>query len=99
MTAVEEALYQTKNRSLQDPLNFPMRLNDKLNAVAALGSLGDYRPDRPGGPGQERAVGGDRRRSSPSCAEIWDKDLARFQRSWRAQGGVAAVIVPPPRLK
>ena len=28
MTAVEEALYQTKNRSSQDPLNFPVRLND-----------------------------------------------------------------------
>jgi len=44
MTTVEEALYQTKNQSSQDPLNFPIRLNDKLGGVAGLASLGDGRP-------------------------------------------------------
>ena len=34
MTSVEEALYQTKNRSSQDPLNYPIRLNNKLAALA-----------------------------------------------------------------
>lgn len=33
---IEEALYQTKNQSSQDPLNFPVRLNNKL---AALGGV------------------------------------------------------------
>ena len=33
MTAVEEALYQTKNESRQDPLNFPIRLNNKLTSL------------------------------------------------------------------
>jgi len=33
LTAVEEALYQTKNRSRQDPLNYPIRLNNKLSAL------------------------------------------------------------------
>ena len=33
MTAVEEALYQTKNQSNQDPLNYPIRLNNKLAAL------------------------------------------------------------------
>ncbi len=41
---VEEALYQTKNRSGQDPLNFPIRLNDKLAGVASNASSGAYRP-------------------------------------------------------
>jgi hypothetical protein len=36
MTAVEETLYQTKNQSNQDPLNYPIRLNNKL---AALGGV------------------------------------------------------------
>ena len=36
LTAVEEMLYQTKNQSNQDPLNFPIRLNNKL---AALGGV------------------------------------------------------------
>ncbi|MCB0497186.1 MAG: glycosyl hydrolase [Cyclobacteriaceae bacterium] len=44
MKAVEEALYQTKNRSGQDPLNFPIRLNNKLGHLASLASMGDYKP-------------------------------------------------------
>jgi len=44
MTAVEEALYQTRNQSPQDPLNFPIRLNDKLAAVAGVAAIGDHAP-------------------------------------------------------
>jgi len=44
MTLVEEALYQTKNRSGQDPLNFPIRLNNKLAAVGGVVASGNYRP-------------------------------------------------------
>ena len=36
LTTIEEALYQTKNQSSQDPLNYPIRLNNKL---AALGGV------------------------------------------------------------
>jgi photosystem II stability/assembly factor-like uncharacterized protein len=46
MTEVEEALYQTKNRSSQDPLNFPVRLNDKLANLMGLNAEGDYPPTR-----------------------------------------------------
>ncbi|MEO0897422.1 MAG: glycosyl hydrolase [Bacteroidota bacterium] len=44
MTIVEKSLYQTKNRSGQDPLNFPIRLNNKLAHVGALESVGEYKP-------------------------------------------------------
>ncbi len=44
ITQVEEALYQTKNQSRQDPLNFPIKLNNKLAALASTASMGDYRP-------------------------------------------------------
>ncbi len=44
MTAVEETLYQTQNQSPQDPLNFPIRLNNKLSALVRVVSVGDYRP-------------------------------------------------------
>ena len=46
LTNVEETLYQTKNRSSQDPLNFPIRLNDKLAGVASVVATGDFRPTR-----------------------------------------------------
>ena len=35
LTAIEEELYQTKNQSNQDPLNYPIRLNNKLAALAS----------------------------------------------------------------
>ncbi len=44
MTAVEEALYQTKNRSSQDPLNFPIKLNNRLASLASTAGHGDNRP-------------------------------------------------------
>jgi hypothetical protein len=44
MTAVEEALYQTKNKSSQDPLNYPIRLNDKLAGVGDSAATGPYAP-------------------------------------------------------
>jgi photosystem II stability/assembly factor-like uncharacterized protein len=44
MTSVEEAIYQTKNRSSQDPLNFPVRLNDKLANLMGLCVDGDFPP-------------------------------------------------------
>ncbi|HEX9983087.1 MAG TPA: glycosyl hydrolase [Thermoanaerobaculia bacterium] len=44
MTAVEEALYQTKNKSSQDPLNYPIRLNDKLAGVGDSASTGAHAP-------------------------------------------------------
>ncbi|GHM99320.1 hypothetical protein WSM22_08100 [Cytophagales bacterium WSM2-2] len=44
MKKVEESLYQTKNRSGQDPLNFPIRLNNKLGALAGEVDGSDYKP-------------------------------------------------------
>ncbi|MEY3242257.1 MAG: hypothetical protein RIR11_3696 [Bacteroidota bacterium] len=44
MTSVEKAIYQTQNRSSQDPLNFPVRLNDKLANLMGLNAQSDYPP-------------------------------------------------------
>jgi len=41
---IEKALYQTQNRSRQDPLNFPIRLNDKLAGLYGSASGGDLGP-------------------------------------------------------
>ncbi|GAB4401550.1 MAG: hypothetical protein OHK0053_24390 [Microscillaceae bacterium] len=38
LTRIEETLYQTKNRSGQDPLNYPVRLNNRLSALASMAS-------------------------------------------------------------
>jgi hypothetical protein len=40
MTAVEEALHQTKAKSGQDVLNFPIKLDDKLSSIYGSASAG-----------------------------------------------------------
>jgi len=44
ITVVEEDLYQTKNRSGQDPLNFPIKLGNRLSAVRRSLETGDAKP-------------------------------------------------------
>jgi photosystem II stability/assembly factor-like uncharacterized protein len=44
LSKVEAELYQVQNRSGQDPLNFPIKLTDKLAGVGALSNAGDSRP-------------------------------------------------------
>jgi len=46
ITQIENELYQTKNRSGQDPLNFPIKLTNKLAHVGSLSSRGDFPPTR-----------------------------------------------------
>ena len=36
---VEDSLYQTKNRSGQDPLNYPIRLNNRIGALMGVVSV------------------------------------------------------------
>lgn len=44
LSAVEEELYQVRNRSGQDPLNFPIKLNNKLAALRRSIENGDGKP-------------------------------------------------------
>ncbi len=43
-STIEKALYQTKNKSGQDPLNFPIRLTNKLGHLNSLATLDDFPP-------------------------------------------------------
>jgi hypothetical protein len=44
LTGIEEALYQTKNRASEDPLNYPVRLNNKLAALLSAVGEADTQP-------------------------------------------------------
>ena len=44
LTAVEEEAYQVKNRSGQDPLNYPIRLNNKIAALVGVIESADSKP-------------------------------------------------------
>lgn len=67
MTAVEQTLYQTKNRSSQDPLNFPVQLNDKLGNLMEVADGGDFAPTS-----QAYAV-------QDMLFELIDAELAKWQ--------------------
>ena len=44
LAAVEEQIYQVKNRSSQDPLNYPIKLNNKIAALAGVVGGTDAKP-------------------------------------------------------
>ena len=44
LTEIEGEIYQHRNRSSQDPLNYPIRLNNKLAALQGVVESGDYKP-------------------------------------------------------
>jgi photosystem II stability/assembly factor-like uncharacterized protein len=44
ISAIEEELYQVKNQSNQDPLNFPIKLNNRLASLRRSVETGDARP-------------------------------------------------------
>lgn len=44
LSAVEPNIYQVKNQSGQDPLNYPIRLNNKIAALAGVAGSADARP-------------------------------------------------------
>ncbi len=44
LTAIEKELYQTKNQSRQDPLNYPIKLTNKLAHINSLMQISDAPP-------------------------------------------------------
>jgi hypothetical protein len=44
LSEVEESLYQVRNRSPRDTLNFPIKLNNQLAFLERLVEIGDYPP-------------------------------------------------------
>ncbi|CAL68161.1 VPS10 domain-containing protein [Christiangramia forsetii] len=44
LSKIENALYQTKNKSNQDPLNFPIKLTNKLAHLNSLVGMDDFPP-------------------------------------------------------
>src|SRR5262249_38638506 len=91
LTAVEEELYQTKNQSSQDPLNYPIRLNNKLAALGGVVAGSDSAPtDQSYGVYEELA--GKINAQLQKLDEIIRTDLPRFNKLVREQD-VSAVIV------
>ncbi len=93
LAAVEEALYQTKMESRQDPLNFPIRLNDKLAGVAQMAGIGNYPPTASAIAVRDELVAAIDVQLA-KLREIVEKRLPAFE----AQGREAGVTLLPTKL-
>jgi photosystem II stability/assembly factor-like uncharacterized protein len=95
LTEVEEALYQTKNQSSQDPLNFPIRLNNKLAALQGVISRSETPPNE-----QSFAVyaelSGEIDAQLQKLAQIMKTDVPAFNQLVR-DASIPAVVVKPPQ--
>jgi photosystem II stability/assembly factor-like uncharacterized protein len=94
ITAVEETLYQTKNQSSQDPLNYPIRLNNKLAALGGVVGSADAAPTE-----QSHAVYQELTAAIDAQLRQLDQvlktDLPAFNRLVR-DADIPAVVVRPP---
>ncbi|HKP46077.1 MAG TPA: hypothetical protein VJT50_05710, partial [Pyrinomonadaceae bacterium] len=94
LTSVEEALYQTKNQSSQDPLNYPIRLNNKLAALAGVVSSADTAPtDQSYAVYDELVVQIDSQLAT--LAQIMQTDVPAFNQLVRDQNIPALTVKPP----
>ncbi len=94
LTDVEEALYQTKNQSSQDPLNFPIRLNNKLAALMGVVARSETPPND-----QSIEVynelSGEIDAQLQKLSQIMKIDVPAFNQLVKEQN-IPAIVVKPP---
>ncbi|MFN2452604.1 MAG: glycosyl hydrolase [Pyrinomonadaceae bacterium] len=96
LTVIEEQLYQTKNQSSQDPLNFPIRLNNRLAALAEVVSSADAAPTAQSYAVYEEVTGAINAQLQ-SFAQIMRTDVDAFNQLVRAQNTPAVIVRPPSK--
>ena len=97
LTTVEETLYQTKNRSGQDPLNYPIRLTNKLAHLNALNGIGTYRPTA-GSYAVKEELTGKIDEQLRTYRRIVAEDIPRYNQMI-LEAGVEVIAVPAAKRK
>jgi len=97
LTEVEEALYQTKNQSSQDPLNFPIRLNNKLAALGGVVGSAEAAPTAQSYAVYDEVVG-QIDSQLQKLGQLMRKDVPAFNQLVRDQN-IPAVVVKPEGSK
>jgi hypothetical protein len=95
LAAVEEELYQTKNRASEDPLNFPIKLNNKLAALEGTVESSDDPPTTQTTEVYE-GLASQVNVQLETLKRLLSTDLAAFNRLVHDQN-VPAVIVAEPK--
>jgi photosystem II stability/assembly factor-like uncharacterized protein len=74
-SAVEEDIYQVRNQSNQDPLNFPIRVNNRLANLMSMAERGDGRPTN-NMPEIFGILTNQLKGYTDTLSQVWAKDLA-----------------------
>jgi len=85
LSVVEANIYQVKNRSGQDPLNFPIKVNNRLANLLSMSERGD---GPPGNNMEEifQIMVRELRGYTDRLQEVWATDLVRANRALRRLG-------------
>lgn len=94
LTTIEETLYQTKNQSNQDPLNFPIRLNNKLAALGGVVGSAEAAPTAQSYAVYDEVVT-QIDAELQKLAQLMRSDVPAFNQLVRDQN-IPAVVVKPP---
>jgi photosystem II stability/assembly factor-like uncharacterized protein len=85
---VEDSIYQVRNQSGQDPLNFPIRVNNRLATLLSMAERGDGRPTT-NMPEIFGILSTELGRYTTRLSQIWATDLAAVNRE------LARLKLPP----
>ena len=78
-SVVEDSVYQVRNQSGQDPLNFPIRVNNRLATLLSMAERGDGRPTT-NMPEIFGILNTQLGRYTTRLSQIWQTDLAAVNR-------------------
>lgn len=93
LTAVEEELYQTKNQSSQDPLNFPIKLNNRLAALLGVVQDNDAGPTKQSDMVYE-GLASEANAQIRAADKLLKDDVGAFNKLVR-DANIPAVSIPP----
>ena len=94
LSAVEEEIYQVRNQSGQDPLNFPIKINNRLAALLGVVSRSDDKPIASATP-IFNDLSGELKVQTDRLLKALDTDLPAFNAN-AARLGLAPISVKRP---
>ena len=83
--AIEQNVYQVQNQSGQDPLNFPIKINNRIGTLLSTVDRGDGRPIAAAQPIFDY-LSGQLKVQTDALARVWATDLAAFNAQARKLG-------------
>jgi hypothetical protein len=85
LSVIEEEIYQVRNQSGQDPLNFPIKINNRIGTLLRTVSTGDGKPIA-NAPVIFEDLKGELKVQTDRLAQILGAELARFNAELRRLG-------------